>query len=234
MATPQRGTGTPQRGTGTLRMIPEHEAVALLSDYGIPYPEHGLARSARDAAEVAERLGYPVVIKVVSPDVIHKSDVGGVALGIEDAQALSDAYSGVLQSVREHLPQAELNGMLVCREAPASLEVIVGALHDEMFAPALMFGLGGIYAEVLRDTAFRIIPIQRVDAEEMIREIRAYSLLAGTRGQAGYDIGSLVELLMAVSRMISARPEIEELDLNPVRLYRKGLLALDARIMRCE
>jgi len=212
-------------------MLPEPEAVGLLRAYGIPYPEHGFAQSVEDAVEIAGRLGYPVVIKVVSPEAIHKMDVGGVALGIQDAPGMAQAYKGILDSVREHLPGDQVQAMLVCRQAPAGLEVIVGALRDVMFGPSLMFGLGGIFAEVLKDVTFRVIPVQRIDAEEMISEIRGYPLLAGARGQAAVDVNALVELLLAVSRLISERPEIEELDLNPVRLYEQGLEVLDARLM---
>jgi acyl-CoA synthetase (NDP forming) len=176
-------------------------------------------------------VGYPVVLKVVSPEVIHKSDVGGVVTGIADAAGLEHAYKEILDSVQEHLPEAQVRGMLVCRQAPEGLEVIVGALRDLMFGPSLMFGLGGIFAEALKDVTFRIIPLQRVDAEEMITEIRGYPLLAGARGQEGYDVEALVELLLAVSRLVSERPEIEELDLNPIRLYKQGLEALDVRMM---
>jgi acyl-CoA synthetase (NDP forming) len=215
-------------------MIPEPQAIALLDAYGIPYPEHVYVHSAEQATEAAERLGYPVVLKVVSPDVLHKSDVGGVVVEIGDAFSLGQAYKQIQESVRGHIPDADLQGMLVCRQAPPGLEVIVGALQDAQFGPALMFGLGGVFAEVLKDTTFRIVPIQRLDAEEMIGEIRGYPLLTGTRGQMGCDLPALVDLLLAVSRMVSEHPEIEELDLNPMRLYKQGLTALDARIIRAR
>jgi len=216
------------------RTMLEPEAVRLLQEYGVPYPEHGFAHSAEEALGIADRLGYPVVLKVVSSDVVHKSDLGGVVVGIENGQEVAPAYEGVLRSIGEHLPGANVAGLLVCRQASPGLEVIVGALHDAMFGPALMFGLGGIFAEVLRDVSFRVVPVERVDVEEMIREIQGYPLLAGARGQAGYDIEALADLLLTVARMMVERPEIKELDLNPVRLYERGLLALDARIMRCE
>jgi acyl-CoA synthetase (NDP forming) len=215
-------------------MIPEPQAIALLNDYGIPYPDYGYVQSAEEAIEVAKGLGYPVVLKVVSPDVLHKSDVGGVAVEIEDALSLGQAHKEIQESVRERVPGADVQGMLVCRQAPPGLEVIVGALQDAQFGPVLMFGLGGIFAEVLKDTTFRIVPIQRLDAEEMVGEIRGYPLLIGTRGQKGCDIPALVDMLLAVSRMVSEHPEIEELDLNPVRLYEQGLMALDARIIQAE
>jgi len=211
---------------GAAALIPEPRAVALLGDYGIPYPAHALARSAAEAVEVAGRLGYPVVLKVVSPDVLHKSDVGGVAVGLGDAPSVSQAYANIVRSVRERLPGADIQGLLVCKQAPPGLEVIVGAMDDTMF------GLGGIFAEVLKDITFRIIPLRRLDAEEMVREIQGYPLLVGTRGQSGYDVPALIDLLLAVSRLVVERPEIEELDLNPVRLYKEGLLALDARLIQ--
>ena len=219
---------------GRGRMLPEPEAAALLGEYGIAYPEHAYVRSVGEATEAAERLGYPVVLKVVSPDAIHKSDVGGVVLGIEDAGGLAQAYEGIVNSVRMHKTDAEIPGMLVCQQVPPGLEVIVGGLQDVMFGPALMFGLGGIFAEVLEDVTFRVVPIERADAEEMIQEIRGYPLLAGARGHGGYDVEALVDLLLAVSRLMAERTEIRELDLNPVRVYEQGLVALDARILLAE
>lgn len=216
---------------GMGRALPEPEAAALLAEYGIAYPEHAYVHSAREAAEAADRLGYPVVLKVVSPDVIHKSDVGGVASNIHDATGVSQAYEAIMRSVRTHKPDAAVPGMLVCRQAPSGLEVIVGGLQDAVFGPALMFGLGGIFTEVLGDVTFRIVPIGPGDAEEMIQEIRGYPLLAGTRGQAGCDVEALAHLLLAVSRMMSEHAGMQELDLNPVRVYEQGLMALDARIL---
>jgi len=213
-------------------LIPEPQAVALLRDYGIPYPDHDLAHSAAQAVDIAERLGYPVVLKVVSPDVLHKSDVGGVAVDLTDAGSVAQAYEDISRSVLEQVPGADIQGLLVCKQAPPGLEVIIGALDDAMFGPTLMFGLGGIFAEVLRDVTFRVVPLRHRDAEEMVREIRGYPLLAGTRGHSGYDVPALINLLLAISRLVTERPGIEELDLNPVRLYEEGLLVLDARLIQ--
>jgi acyl-CoA synthetase (NDP forming) len=215
-------------------VMPEPEAIVLLRQYGIPYPDHGVAQSATEATEIAEGLGYPVVLKVVSPDVLHKSDAGGVVVGLQDGPAVVQAFDRIVRTVQAHHPGADIGEMLVCRQAPAGLEVIVGALQDAMFGPTLMCGLGGIFAEVLQDVAFRVLPIQAADAAEMVRETRGYPLVAGTRGQASCDMQALVDLLLAVSDMVCERPEIEELDLNPVRLYERGLMALDVRIMRRE
>ena len=205
----------------------------MLHDYGIPYPKHAVAQSSEEATAIAQRLGYPVVLKVISPDVLHKSDVGGVVVGLESAADVVRAYAQILETVHHGVPGARIEGMLVCQHAPAGLEVIVGALQDEMFGPALMFGLGGVYAEVLNDISFRVIPVRRQDAEEMVREIQGYPLVGGTRGHPGLDGNALIDLLLSVSRMMTDRVEIQELDLNPVRLFEHGLLVLDARVMTC-
>lgn len=213
------------------RMLPEPDAAALLGKHGIAYPEHAYVQSPREAAEAADRIGYPVVLKVVSPDAIHKSDLGGVVQGIQDSGGVARAYEAIVNSVRTRVEDAHIPGMLVCRQAPPGLEVIVGGIQDIMFGPALMFGLGGVFAEVLEDVTFRVVPIRRADAQEMIQEIRGYPLLVGTRGHQGCDTEALVDLLLAVSRIMEKHAEIQELDLNPVRVYATGLMALDARIL---
>lgn len=213
------------------RYVLEPQAVRLLEWYGIPYPAHGLARDAEAAAEIAKGIGFPVVLKVVSPDVLHKSDAGGVLVGVEDGASVREGFAAVVDRVSSVVPGAQIEGMLVCKQAPAGLEVIVGALEDQTFGPAVMFGLGGIFTEVLRDVSFRVAPLHRRDAEEMITEIQGYPLLSGARSQVRLDVEALVELLLSVSRLVMEHREIRELDLNPVRVYEQGLLALDARMV---
>jgi acyl-CoA synthetase (NDP forming) len=209
----------------------EPQAVRLLEQYGIPYPAHRLARDAEQAAAIAEEIGFPVVVKIVSPHVLHKSDAGGVLVGLEDATAVRGGFETVLGCVGRAAPDARIEGVLVCKQAAEGLEVIVGGLEDETFGPAVMFGLGGIFTEVMKDVSFRIAPLERRDAEEMIREIQGYTLLTGARGQAPLDVGALIGLLLSVSRLVTEHREIQELDLNPVRVYEHGLLALDARLV---
>ena len=213
------------------RFVLEPDAIRVLEQYDIPYPEHGLANSPEEAVRVADKLGYPVVLKVVSPDVVHKSNVGGVVVGIEEAKESRSAYQRILDGAQAAVPKARLEGVLVCKQAPEGLEVIVGALDDATFGPTVMFGLGGIFTEVLKDVSFRVAPLERRDAEEMIEEIKGYPLITGARGQAGCDVSAVTDLLMAVSQMIIDHPEIKELDLNPVRVYEKGLMVLDARLL---
>jgi len=214
------------------RFVPELDAIKDLAKYRIPYPEHGLARSAGEAANIAEQLGFPVVLKIASPDIPHKSDVGGVITGLNSPENVAQEYDCMIRSVLKKVPQASVLGVLVCHQAPEGLEVIVGSTHDSVFGPTLMFGLGGIYTEIFKDVAFRIVPLELIDAEEMIREIKGFPLLTGVRGQTGRDIQQLTELILSVSRMLAADPSILELDLNPVRLYENGLIALDVRIFR--
>lgn len=213
------------------RFVLEPDTVRLLSEYGIPYPEHGLARSLDEAVQLADGLGYPVVLKVVSPDVVHKSGAGGVAIGLQDADDVLSAYEGILDAIADAVPAATVDGVLVCRQAPEGFEVIIGGLDDPTFGPTVMFGLGGIGAEVHKDVAFRVAPLERRDAQDVMREIQAYPLLTGARGEASYDLDAAANLLMVVSRLLLDHREIKELDLNPVRLFKTELLVLDARMM---
>jgi len=211
--------------------VPEPQAIELLAEYNIPYPEHGLAESAEEAAEVARKLGFPVVLKIVSPHVIHKSDMGGVRMDLLDEHAVREGFEIMVACVRTAVPEASIQGTLVCCQAEPGLEVIVGAIQDPVFGPTVMFGLGGVFAEVLNDVSFRIAPLSALDAEEMIHEIKGYPLLAGVRGRGPMAVGQLANLLLEVSRLVVEHPEMMELDLNPIRVYEQRLLALDARII---
>ena len=214
------------------KFVLEPEAVKYLKQYKIPYPKHGLAHNAKEAVAIADRLGYPVVLKVVSPDVLHKSDAGGVAVGLENAKQVRAGYGQILDLVQKAVADAAITGVLVCKQAAKGVEVIVGALEDPVFGPTLMFGLGGIFTELMRDVAFRIAPIERLDAEEMVKEIKGYPVLTGLRGQPGCDVNRLIDLLMAVSKMVTEKTDIKELDLNPVRLFERGLMVLDVRLVK--
>jgi len=209
----------------------EPEGIEYLRSYQIPYPDHGIAHSEEEAVDIANRLGYPVVLKIISLDAPHKTDVHGVAVGLKEDEQVAAHYKRIHDEVKRVIPGATVEGVLVCKQAPEGLDVIVGALDDPTFGPTVMFGLGGIFTEVLGDVAFRIAPLEGRDAEEMVREIRGYPLLAGVRGQQGYNMEQLTKLLMSVSRMVIERPEIRELDLNPVRLFNRDLMTLDVRMI---
>jgi acyl-CoA synthetase (NDP forming) len=171
---------------------------------------------------------------VLSRDVIHKSDVGGVALGLADPAAVRAAYAAVEQSVRGAMPAARLEGMLLSAMAPDGIDVIVGARRDPVFGPVVMFGLGGIFVEVLADVALRLAPVDRTAAVEMIRSTRGYVVLAGVRGLPRADVDSLAEVVTAVSRFVSSNRQVESVEINPLRVFESGVLALDAVIVPAE
>ena len=177
-------------------------------------------------------MGYPVVLKVVSQDILHKSDVGGVMVGIKDRMQLVSGYETMLANVRSARPDALIKGVMVSKQAPIGVEAIIGGIDDPVFGPTLMFGLGGIFAEILEDVAFRIAPVSRKHAEDMIREIKGFSILAGVRNRPGCDLDAVTELIISVSRFLEDSPDVLELDLNPVYLYEDGLMAVDTRIIK--
>ncbi|OPY67831.1 MAG: succinyl-CoA synthetase subunit alpha [Syntrophorhabdaceae bacterium PtaU1.Bin034] len=203
----------------------EHESKRFLESVGIKTTGCMVASSEDEAVEMSNSLGYPVVLKIVSPDVVHKTDAGGVKLNLGNERDVREAYRDILSRFKNE----KVIGVSVQRMAPAGVEAIVGVTRDENFGPVLMFGLGGIFAEVLKDVTFRVLPITEDAATEMIAEIKGYSLLKGYRGQS-VDIQALKDLLLKVSDLAIQHPEIRELDLNPVVLYPSDYLAVDARI----
>jgi acyl-CoA synthetase (NDP forming) len=197
----------------------------------IPVVETKLAISKTEAVELAKKMGFPVVMKIVSPDVVHKSDAGGVKLNIQNATQAGKAYSEILAGIKKHFPKAKIVGVTVQKMAKQGIEVIIGMTKDAQFGPVIMFGLGGILVEVLKDVSFRIVPMTKRDAGEMITEIKGFPILKGYRGQDPADVPYLEELIVKVSDFVDKNPEIKELDLNPVFAYKSGALAVDARII---
>ena len=210
--------------------LTETESKAVIADVGIPVVMTRLATTQQEAVAFAREIGFPVVLKIASPDVVHKSDVGGVRLGIEGEAEVREAYDGMLTYVKQKAPTATIHGVSVQKMAPHGTEVIIGATRDPQFGPVLMFGLGGITAELLQDVSFRVIPVRRWDASQMMRELEGYPLLQGFRGQEPADVAALEALLLKVSGLVENNPEIAELDLNPVFAYKDGALVVDARI----
>ena len=209
----------------------EHEAKTVCKEYGIPVTALKIAKTAEEAAEYSEEIGYSTVFKIISPDVIHKFDVGGVILNINSREEAKKAYSQIGENVKKHNPNAKIDGILVQEMAPRSIEVIVGAIKDAQFGPTLMFGFGGTFVELLKDVSFRIAPINEEEAKEMISEVKAYPLLRGYRGQPPADIDTLEKILLSTSRLVMDHQEIKELDLNPVMVYENGAKTVDARII---
>jgi acyl-CoA synthetase (NDP forming) len=202
--------------------------------HGLRYTCNNVSKFAHtqdEAEKLAGQIGYPIALKIVSPDVLHKWDVGGVMLNLKNATEAKDAYLKILDNVRRHKPDAKIVGVIVQEMVTPSTEVIVGSTKDPQFGPALMFGLGGIFVEILKDVAFRIAPITETDAREMIAEVKGYPILKGYRGQPPADINAIVKILVNTSKLVMDHDEIKELDLNPVMVYEKGAKAVDARII---
>jgi acetate---CoA ligase (ADP-forming) len=219
------------RGEGRLE-LGELEARKILEAYGIPLPRARLARDIGEAKKMAKDIGYPLVLKIVSPNILHKTDVGGIKVGIENEKELEDSYDDILFSVKRYMPQANISGILVQEMVQDKKETIIGISDDPQFGPMVMFGLGGIYVEVLKDVSFRIAPISERMAREMISEIKTISLLKGTRGEKSSDIDSIVDVILRVSQLVTDFPEIMEMDINPlfVKSQGEGSIAGDARI----
>jgi acyl-CoA synthetase (NDP forming) len=212
-------------------LLTEIEAKQMLEDAGIRVSPARLAKTADEAAKIADQLGYPVVLKVVSEQITHKSDVGGVELDLESAADVRAAFDRIVASAKQHVPNAAIDGVAVQRMEPAGIEVIVGMTKDPQFGPVLMFGLGGVLVEVLKDVAFRVVPINERDARQMIHEIKGYPLLEGYRGHDPADVAKLEQLLLRLSSFVEQHPEVAELDLNPVFAYKDDAIAVDARIV---
>jgi len=214
----------------------EVEAREVLKAYGLRIPESEVARSGEEAAEHAEKIGFPVVMKIVSPDILHKSDIGGVRIGIRDRQEATDAYDLMMLRVRRFMPEADLRGVLVQEMIQGGREVIIGSTRDPQFGPLVMFGLGGIYVEVLKDVSFRVAPVGERHARRMVDEIRSAALLRGARGEKGSDIEAIVNAVLVVSQLVTDFPEILEMDINPLKVGEvgEGAVAVDARITISE
>jgi len=212
-------------------ILNEVEAKQLIKQAGISVVDTKLAVSKEEAISISRKFGFPVALKIASPDIVHKSDAGGVKLGLETARQVGKAYEDILQAVSQKHPQARIQGVAVQKMARPGVEVIIGMSKDDQFGPVLMFGLGGILVEVLKDVSFRIVPLAERDAAEMIREIKGYPLLEGYRGQEAVDVSHLEELLLKVSDFVERNPEVKELDLNPIFAYSDGAVAVDARVV---
>ncbi|HEX2276602.1 MAG TPA: acetate--CoA ligase family protein [Candidatus Tectomicrobia bacterium] len=216
---------------GKRQLLTEVAAKELLNAEGIPVVPTRLARSAGEAVRLAKSLGLPVALKVVSPDIVHKSDVGGVRLHLTSLAQVSKAYGEIAAGARARIPDAPIEGVSVQSMATPGIEVVAGLTRDRTFGPVVMFGLGGIFVEILNDVAFRVVPLQPKDARAMIREVRGFPVLQGARGAAPVDLAALEGILLKLSSLAERRPEIHEIDVNPVFVYPTGALAVDARVL---
>ena len=218
---------------GRVKLL-EHEALALAEHYGVPVARYGIASSEGEVEEVVKSVGFPAVAKVVSPDISHKSDVGGVILNIKNSEEAVKAYRQIMENVRKNVSGARVAGVLYQKMAvPGYVEVIVGATRDPTFGPVIMFGIGGIFVEILKDVSFRVAPLEPEDAEEMIREIKTYKILEGYRGMPPRDIEAVKDILIRVSKLMLEVSDVQDIDLNPIMLYEKGrgAVAVDVRVI---
>ena len=212
----------------------EIESKKIAAAYDIPVVRVDVAKDEDDAVKKAKEIGFPVVLKIFSPDVLHKSDVGGVKVNLKNEEEVRNAYKTIIENVKKHVPKARIEGVVVQEFAPEGLETIIGGIYDRFFGPVIMFGLGGIWVELLKDVTFRLAPITEDDADEMIKEIKGYKLLTGYRGNPPVDIEELKRALVNASKLIYDFQEIRELDLNPTIAYPKGIKVIDARIILKE
>ena len=216
-----------------MKALLEQETRALLEQAGIPVLPGRLAKTPAEAVLAAEALGYPTVLKVVSPDIVHKSEAGGVKLNLRSREEVLQAWAEVTESALRYHPGAQLCGMLVSPQVQDMQEVIVGALWDAQFGPAVMVGLGGVFVEIFKDVAFDLAPVTPAQAERMLRSLKAWPILAGARGKEGISLPALSRLIADVSRFAAEQP-VAELDLNPVFCDREKALVGDARLLLRE
>ena len=210
--------------------LSDRETEKLLKKWDIPHTRQFLARNAQEAFRAAKSIGYPVALKVSSPDIIHKTEFGGLVLNLKNDGEVRAAYNKVLVNSRKAHPKARIEGVMV-QEMAGGIETIVGAKQDPTFGPVIMFGVGGIFVEILKDVSFRLVPIEKEDAREMIREIKGYPLLAGARGAKPVKMKALEEFLLKVSRMVQGEKRIQELDINPLFIDSQRAVAADVRIL---
>jgi acetyl-CoA synthetase (ADP-forming) len=211
--------------------LTELESREVLTHYGIPIVRGQVIKTIEEAKSFIEKIGYPVVLKVLSPQIIHKTEVGGVILNIKNEKELFEAYHQIIKNVEKNAPKAAIEGFFIQEMLSSDREVIVGGKYDPTFGQTIAFGLGGVFVEVFEDISFRVIPITQEDAIDMIKEIKAFKILKGYRGQKPVDFKSLVDILLKTSKMLEENPEIKELDINPIFTLPDKAVAVDARII---
>lgn len=216
------------------KALVEYEAKQVLKAYGLPLPEEKLAKTLEEAIKYANEIGYPVVMKLMSPQILHKSDAKVVMLNIKNDEELKQKWEEIHENARKYRPDAEILGVLIAPMLKPGREIIIGVTEDPQFGHAIMFGLGGIFVEILKDVTFRIIPIEEKDAWAMIKSIKGYPILAGARGELPADMKAIVDMMLKVSELVDELKDyIKEMDLNPVFVYPEGegAVIVDARII---
>lgn len=209
----------------------EPEAKSICRTYGIPVPKFKVAINVNQAAKLAMKIGFPVAMKIVSPDILHKTEAGGVILNLHTGKGVENSFPKLMSNAKAFKKTVRIDGVLVERMAPAGLEVIVGGMRDQQFGPVVMFGLGGIFTEVLDDVTFGLAPIKKLEVHEMIRGIRGYRALTGFRNKLPVDERAITSIVVQVSKIMNENQQIGQIDLNPVMAYSRGCSVVDARIL---
>ena len=209
------------------------ESIDILEAYGLPLVGNKEAATKEDAVAAAESMGYPVVMKIVSPDITHKSDAGGIRLNLKSKEEVMAAYDTMMTDVKRNVPDAKIEGVQIQNMLIGGNEIIIGMIRDPTFGPLIMFGLGGIYVEILQDVAFGVAPLNRDEAEKLIRSIKTFKLFEGARGAKPVDINILIDAVMRVSQLVTDFPEIKEFEINPMKIMDDGVTAyaIDMRLM---
>jgi len=207
------------------------ESLAMVKLFGIDVPDYALVKTAEEAVEISKEIGFPLVLKIASQDVLHKSDVGGVVINLKNVEEVERNYNKVLDNLKRIAPDARIGGVLIQKQLPEATHLIVGGVYDEQFGPAVMFGLGGIFVELFKDVSFRIAPVTETEALEMIKEIKAYPVLSGYRGSKKLDIEQVTKTIVNISELITNISIIKEVELNPLFAYEKSVKAVDARVI---
>ncbi len=207
------------------------ESLDIVRLSGIDVPPHVLAKSPREAIDASSEIGFPLVMKIASTEAIHKSETGGVALGIQSVQEVEESYNRIMIDLNNEIPDAQISGILLQKQIPETTHLIVGGLHDEQFGPVVMFGMGGVLVELFKDVSFRIAPVTEVEALEMTREIKAYPALSGYRGSKVLDMKQIVKTIIIISELITNLSTIKEVELNPLLVYENYVMAVDAKVI---
>jgi len=214
-----------------MKKLSDADALKLAKKYRIPLAKTFLAKNEKQAVLFAKKARYPVCLKISSPDIVHKTESGGVILGIKDEKALREGFQSLLKSAKKKNRKARIDGILVQQMASGDTEFIIGAKTDPQFGPVIMFGLGGIFVEVIKDVSFRLAPVNRKEVQDMIKETKGYKILQGARGRKPANMKAIEDILLSVSKMVWANKRIKELDLNPVFASEKKAIAVDMRVM---
>jgi acetyl-CoA synthetase (ADP-forming) len=211
--------------------LTEDRAEKLLREYGIPTPKEEVAYSEDNAVEIASKIGFPVALKLISPDIMHRSSANCILLNITSEEEVKKGYRKIVKNAKEYNAKAVITGVLVQKMVPQGKEVIVGMVREPKLGPAVLFGLSGIFVDILKDVSFRVAPVSKEEALKMIKEIKAYPILEGVRGEKPSDVNAIADVITKVSRLGMEREEIVEMDINPLFVYEKGAIAIDSKII---